>query len=140
MSASESNSPQLLHLVFGGEVEGVGSTRFRHLPAYLIFHGDYQGVAAFGNIRLKIQAHCARHVALWIKPLAGIGRGRGLRENLLAFIDDCSILEIGPFHSPLKRGPNVEYLDVLDAEQLRQRAATTRGTGERPRSPHSSRP
>jgi hypothetical protein len=31
MSASESNSPQLLHLVFGGEVEGVGSTRFRHL-------------------------------------------------------------------------------------------------------------
>ncbi|WP_205412254.1 class I SAM-dependent methyltransferase [Sphingomonas crusticola] len=51
-----------------------------------------------------------------------------LRENLLAFIDDdCSILEIGPFHSPLKRGPNVEYLDVLDAEQLRKRASTTRG-------------
>jgi hypothetical protein len=31
MSASESNSPQLLHLVFGGEVEGVDSTRFRDL-------------------------------------------------------------------------------------------------------------
>jgi SAM-dependent methyltransferase len=63
------------------------------------------------------------------------GRDRGvvaspiaLRENLLAFIDDdCAILEIGPFHSPLKRGPNVEYLDVLDAAQLRERAATKRG-------------
>jgi hypothetical protein len=31
MSANESPSPQLLHLVFGGEVEGVGSTRFRDL-------------------------------------------------------------------------------------------------------------
>jgi hypothetical protein len=31
MSSSESNSPQLLHLVFGGEVEGLGSTRFRDL-------------------------------------------------------------------------------------------------------------
>jgi SAM-dependent methyltransferase len=58
------------------------------------------------------------------------GRARGviasplaLRENLLAFIDDdASILEIGPFFRPLKRGPNVEYLDVLDAAQLRERA------------------
>jgi SAM-dependent methyltransferase len=51
-----------------------------------------------------------------------------LRENLLAFIDDdCSILEIGPFWQPLKRGPNVEYLDILDAAQLRERAARTRG-------------
>jgi hypothetical protein len=31
MSASESKSPQLLHLVFGGEVEGVESTCFRDL-------------------------------------------------------------------------------------------------------------
>ena len=46
-----------------------------------------------------------------------------LRENLLAFIDDdVSVLEIGPFFRPLKRGPNVEYLDVLTAEQLRERA------------------
>ena len=59
------------------------------------------------------------------------GRARGvvasplaLRENLLAFIDpDCSLLEIGPFYQPLKRGPGVEYLDMLDADQLRERAA-----------------
>jgi SAM-dependent methyltransferase len=45
------------------------------------------------------------------------------REDLLLFIeDDIPLLEIGPFHRPLKRGPNVEYLDVLDAGQLRARA------------------
>jgi len=46
-----------------------------------------------------------------------------LRENLLLFIeDDISLLEIGPFCRPLKRGPKVDYLDVLDADQLRVRA------------------
>ncbi len=49
-----------------------------------------------------------------------------LRENLLLFIeDDISLLEIGPFNRPLKRGPKVEYLDVLDADQLRVRAGET---------------
>jgi len=49
-----------------------------------------------------------------------------LREKLLLFIeDDISLLEIGPFCRPLKRGPKVEYLDVLDADQLRARAAKT---------------
>jgi len=51
-----------------------------------------------------------------------------LRENLLLFIeDDISLLEIGPFCRPLKRGPKVEYLDVLDADQLRIRAGQTGG-------------
>ena len=51
-----------------------------------------------------------------------------LRENLLLFIeDDISLLEIGPFCRPLKRGPRVEYLDVLDAVQLRARAGQTGG-------------
>ena len=50
-----------------------------------------------------------------------------LRENLLRFIDDdISLLEIGPFCHPLKRGPKVEYLDVLDADQLRVRAGQTK--------------
>jgi Domain of unknown function (DUF4170) len=31
MSVTETQSPQLLHLVFGGEVDGVGSTYFRNL-------------------------------------------------------------------------------------------------------------
>ena len=51
-----------------------------------------------------------------------------LRENLLLFIeDDISLLEIGPFCRPLKRGPKVDYLDVLDAAQLRARAGQTGG-------------
>lgn len=46
-----------------------------------------------------------------------------LRENLIALIDDGrSVLEIGPFCNPLLRGPNIAYLDVLDAGQLRARA------------------
>lgn len=61
---------------------------------------------------------------------ARIGRAEGriasplaLRENLIALIDDGrSVLEIGPFCRPLLRGPNIAYLDVLDAEQLRARA------------------
>lgn len=61
---------------------------------------------------------------------AHIGRAEGrvasplaLRENLIALIDDGrSVLEIGPFCDPLLRGPNIAYLDILDAEQLRARA------------------
>lgn len=59
-----------------------------------------------------------------------IGRAEGrvasplaLRENLIKLVNDGrSVLEIGPFCDPLLRGPNVAYLDVLDAEQLRARA------------------
>lgn len=46
-----------------------------------------------------------------------------LRENLLAAVGpECSVLEIGPFCRPLLTGPNVRYLDVLNARQLRARA------------------
>jgi hypothetical protein len=31
MGVSETQSPQLLHLVFGGETDGLGSTHFRNL-------------------------------------------------------------------------------------------------------------
>lgn len=59
-----------------------------------------------------------------------IGRAEGrvasplaLRENLIGLIaDGRSVLEIGPFCNPLLRGPNIAYLDILDADQLRARA------------------
>ena len=62
-----------------------------------------------------------------------IGRAEGrvasrlaLRENLIALIaDGRSVLEIGPFCNPLLRGPQIAYLDVLDADQLRARAVET---------------
>lgn len=61
---------------------------------------------------------------------ARIGRAEGrvasplaLRENLIALIaDGRPVLEIGPFCDPLLRGPNIAYLDILDADQLRARA------------------
>lgn len=49
-----------------------------------------------------------------------------LRENLIGLIDPgLKILEIGPFCQPVFVGPTVRYLDVLDAEGLRKRAAET---------------
>jgi SAM-dependent methyltransferase len=46
-----------------------------------------------------------------------------LREHLVAMIDpDMAILEIGPFCQPVFRGPNVRYMDMLDAAALRERA------------------
>lgn len=47
-----------------------------------------------------------------------------LRENFIAMVQpDARLLEIGPFCQPVFTGPNVRYLDILDAEGLRQRAA-----------------
>ncbi len=34
------------------------------------------------------------------------------------FAESGSLLEIGPFHVPVARGPNVKYFDVLDADAL----------------------
>lgn len=46
-----------------------------------------------------------------------------LRENLISYISpDSRVLEIGPFCDPVFRGPNVRYMDVLDADALRERA------------------
>lgn len=53
------------------------------------------------------------------------GHPRGSRpafKDYIATFD--SVLEIGPFNTPLASGKNVRYLDVLDAIQLRQRATT----------------
>ena len=78
--------------------------------------GKFDDAAAIAHYR----AH-GRDKGVVASPLA-------LRENLLLFIEDnISLLEIGPFCRPLKRGPKVEYLDVLDADQLRIRAGQTGG-------------
>ena len=46
------------------------------------------------------------------------------REHLVAHLATLpSVLEIGPFCNPLLTGGNIEYLDVMDAETLRARAA-----------------
>ncbi|HYF21255.1 MAG TPA: methyltransferase domain-containing protein [Ramlibacter sp.] len=58
------------------------------------------------------------------------GKRLGLRCNALrdrwdfaALVPaEASALEIGPFASPVLDGPNVRYADVLDTQQLRERA------------------
>lgn len=46
------------------------------------------------------------------------------REGFVALIPaDTDLLEIGPFCQPVFAGPRVRYLDVLDAESLRERGA-----------------
>ncbi len=58
----------------------------------------------------------------------GIGEGRsgaegGLREDLLQHIPlNEPVLEFGPFASPVTRGKNVRYADVLSTTALRERA------------------
>ena len=66
------------------------------------------------------------HYRAYGREKGAVASPLALRENLLLFIeDDIPLLEIGPFYRPLKRGPNVEYLDVLDAAGLRARAGET---------------
>jgi SAM-dependent methyltransferase len=46
------------------------------------------------------------------------------KENMIQYCNqiDGQKLEIGPFDRPLLRGPNVEYFDILNTEQLKARA------------------
>lgn len=79
-------------------------------------------LAANPDLALTIE-RAAEHYANAGRAEGRIASPLALRENLIALINDGrSVLEIGPFCSPLLRGPNVAYLDVLDADQLRERA------------------
>ena len=77
----------------------------------------YPDLAAFNDGELR--DHFRRH-----------GRQEGrtssdadTREALIALINpDSDILEIGPSWSPVFRGPNVRYFDILTTEGLRARA------------------
>ena len=81
----------------------------------------YRGL--YRDLRSMSEADAAAHFRQY-----GIAEGRqgsplAVRENLLAALKRRrSILEIGPFCSPVVRGRNVAYFDVLDAAELRARA------------------
>ena len=78
----------------------------------------------YPDLRSMSEADAAAHFQRY-----GIREGRqgsplAVRENLLAALKRRrTILEIGPFCSPVVRGRNVAYFDVLDREGLRARAA-----------------
>ena len=54
-----------------------------------------------------------------------VASSAALRADFLKLIDrDAKLLEIGPYCTPLFKGPTVRYLDVFDAETLRARAVS----------------
>lgn len=80
-------------------------------------------LAANPDLDLSAEA-AADHYARVGRTEGRVASPLALRENLIGLIADeaRSVLEIGPFCNPLLRGPEVAYLDVLDADQLRARA------------------
>jgi SAM-dependent methyltransferase len=72
-----------------------------------------------------LDAHAAaRHYAETGRAAGLVASPLARRETLVEHVctaDD--ILEIGPFCHPLVTGPGIRYLDILDAAQLRARAA-----------------
>lgn len=62
------------------------------------------------------------HWLSWGEQEGRVASYPALREHFIPLAAG-SILEIGPFNVPALRGPKVKYLDVLNAEGLRARAA-----------------
>ena len=94
--------------------------KFETLPPEFsaeVLRERYADLAAFDDEALR--QHYEQH---------GKGEGRiasraALRADFLGLIDaDAKLLEIGPYCTPLFKGPNVKFLDVFDAPTLRQRA------------------
>jgi SAM-dependent methyltransferase len=64
-----------------------------------------------------------RHYAEHGEAEGRVAADVALREAFVAMAPpETALLEIGPFCQPVFTGPNVRYLDILDAESLRRRA------------------
>ncbi len=64
----------------------------------------------------------ARHYDTFGRREGRIASPAALREGFVSLVaPNATILEIGPFCQPVMVGPNVRYLDVLDAAGLRAR-------------------
>ena len=80
--------------------------------------------ARHAGLDLSDEAAAADHYAREGRAQGLVASPLALRENLVAAVDTrVPVLEIGPFCQPLLHGPAVEYLDRLDADGLRARAA-----------------
>lgn len=76
----------------------------------------YPDLAAYDDEGLK--AHFDRHG----RDEGRIASSAAVREGFVPLVPEgASVLEIGPFCQPVFEGPNVRYLDVLDAAALRAR-------------------
>lgn len=85
----------------------------------------------YRDLRSMTEAELKRHYDRW-----GLHEGRrshalASRSDFAALAGEVDVLEIGPFDSPLLRGPRVRYFDVLDRAGLIERASRLgrRGSG-----------
>jgi len=68
-------------------------------------------------------ATMAAHYEAYGRAEGRISSAGALRSDFIKLIDpDACLLEIGPYFSPVFVGPNVQYLDVFDATELRSKA------------------
>ena len=80
---------------------------------------EYTEISGYDNLTARA------HYNLYGIPEGRSGNAVKTRDDLIALIPkEASVLEIGPYFSPLMRGANVRYFDVLDREQMRLRAAS----------------
>lgn len=83
------------------------------------YKARYPELAAVSDV--QAESHFREHGAA-----AGLeGSPMARREEFIKELvghETGSALEIGPFCSPILRGPNVAYLDAFDAPELRARA------------------
>jgi hypothetical protein len=90
------------------------------------YRSAYPDLAGFSNDKL------AEHYMAF-------GETEGRRANAIRTREDFArlipggarVLEMGPYHSPLVRGPNVKYFDVLSRESMLHRAAEEGVDGSR---------
>ena len=82
-----------------------------------LLRSSYPDLAGFDDTQMLA------HYETYGRAEGRIAATASLRENLVAMIGpDLSVLEVGPFCQPVFRSPNVRYMDVLDADALRERA------------------
>ncbi len=82
-----------------------------------VLRSNYPDLADFDD------AQMAQHYEAHGRKEGRVAASPALRENLIAMIGpELSLLEIGPFCQPVFRGRKVQYMDVLDAAGLRERA------------------
>ncbi len=59
------------------------------------------------------------------KVYVKLARKKNVKANFIKTIpNNISILEIGPFYSPMCRGANIKYFDIIDQKALQSRALT----------------
>ncbi len=83
---------------------------------YEYYRNNHDDLIAFDNSKLL------EHYADYGYAEGRIPSPLALRENFFNTFEESTYLEIGPFFTPIMRGKNIKYVDVLSQKQLKKRA------------------